>query len=262
MNEASALESALKRDRLLVLVGLAGATVLAWTYLVVLALRMGDLPSTMGEAVAATQIRPWSGLDFALMFLMWTVMMIGMMLPSAAPMILTFAAVNRRQKERGGPFVPTLVFVSGYAAIWTAFSAVATGLQWALDQAALLSPMMVTTSPRLGGALLIAAGVFQWTPLKQACLRHCRSPFGFILHRWRRGARGAWFMGLEHGAFCLGCCWALMGLLFFGGVMSLLWIAAIALFVLVEKAAPAGSGIGRASGLLLVAAGAFVLAEG
>ena len=261
MTEDSALQSLLKRDRAIVLTGLAGATALAWVYLVVTAAGMGDMPATMGEALAMAQVKPWGAVDFALMFLMWAVMMVGMMVPSASPMILLFATISRKQREQGQPFAPTGAFVSGYIAVWTGFSLVATTLQWALDQAALLSPMMVSTSPLLGGALLVGAGIYQWTPLKHACLKRCRSPLGFLMRGWRKGAGGAFAMGLEHGAFCVGCCWILMGLLFLGGVMNLLWIAAIAIFVLAEKAAPFGVPAGRVSGLLLVLAGLFVVVQ-
>ncbi|MCH7540379.1 MAG: DUF2182 domain-containing protein [Proteobacteria bacterium] len=253
MTQGSALEALLKRDRVVVLAGLAGVAGLAWTYLLFTGAEMG--------AMAVLQVRPWTGFDFLLMFLMWAVMMVAMMVPGAAPMILLFAAIHRKQRERGHPFAPVGAFVAGYVAVWSTFSLGATLLQWGLEQAALLSPMMVATSPILGGGLLVVAGLYQWSPLKQACLRHCRSPVHFIVHRRREGAGGAFAMGLEHGAFCVGCCWILMGLLFLGGIMNLLWIAAIAIFVLAEKAAPFGVPAGRVSGLLLVLAGLFVVVQ-
>ena len=255
---SSALEAVLKRDRWIVLSGLAGVSALAWCYLLLLAAGMPEMSQNPAAVLAPVQLRAWDALDFVLMFLMWVVMMVAMMLPSAAPMILLFASFNRKQNEQGRPFVPTSVFVAGYLIVWVGFSLGATLVQWALDQAALLSPMMVSSSPVLGGILLVAAGVFQWTPLKNACLEHCRSPFEFLRTGWRKGARGALQMGLGHGAYCLGCCWILMGLLFFGGVMNLLWIATIAIFVLIEKAVPRGAGIGRVTGLLLVVAGVVV----
>jgi predicted metal-binding membrane protein len=193
------------------------------------------------------------------MFLMWAVMMVAMMVPSAAPMILLFAAIHRKQRERGRGFAPVSAFVAGYIAIWSAFSLAATLLQWGLEQAALLSPMMVGTSPMLGGGLLVVAGLYQWTPLKQACLRYCRSPIQFLSHGMRKGSGGAFVMGLEHGAYCVGCCWILMGLLFVGGVMNLLWVAAIAVFVLLEKVLPFGVLGGRVTGALLALAGLIVL---
>ena len=186
-------------------------------------------------------------------------MMIGIMLPSAAPMILLFAVVNRKSQQQGNPFVPTSAFALGYLLVRSAFSVATTVLQWGLEQGALLSPMMVSTGPVLGGTILVAAGVFQWTPLKRARLTHCRSPFAFIMHGWRPGIWGAIRMGLEHGVYRLGYCWILMGLLFVGGVMSLVWLAVITLFVPLEKAAPFGIVMGRVSGLLLVLAGLAVI---
>ena len=262
IQESTAFENVLKRDRTIVLLALGAVTALAWLYLILMAVAMADMPASMGEAVAMTQIKPWSAADFALMFLMWAIMMVGMMLPSAAPMILVFAAFNRKQHAEGRLFVPTGAFVAGYLLVWTAFSAVATTLQWALDQAALLSPMMVSTSPLLGGLLLIAAGVFQLTPLKNMCLTHCRSPLQFVMTSWRKGAKGAVAMGLHHGAFCLGCCWFLMMLLFFGGVMNLMWIALITIFVFMEKALPYGSLLGRMTAPVMIAVGTLVAVNG
>src|ERR1700690_3554352 len=178
-------------------------------------------------------------------------MMVAMMIPSAAPMILTFAMVNRKRREQERPFVPTGIFLLGYLAVWTGFSALAAVAQWILHARALLSPMMVSTSPILGGGLLIAAGIFQWTPLKNACLTHCRSPLGFLMTDWREGRWGALFMGLKHGAYCAGCCWILMALLFVAGVMNLWWIAIIAVLVLLEKVAPKGFGVGKIAGVFL-----------
>ena len=167
--------------------------------------------------------------------------MVGMMVPTAMPMILIYAAVARKVSEQGGRLVPTAAFVWGYVLMWGGFSVAATLAQWGFDEAALLSPMMVAKSPGLGASLLIAAGLYQVTPLKDACLRHCRSPAHFISQSWKPGAWGAFRMGIEHGVYCIGCCWILMGLLFFGGVMSLVWIAGITLFVLLEKVAPFGN---------------------
>jgi predicted metal-binding membrane protein len=258
MNGRSSLEAVLRRDRLIVLTGLIGLTILAWLYLIVMAAGMQG----MGMAMAAARFEPWQPIDFVLMFLMWAIMMVGMMTPSAAPMILLFATISRKQSERGEPFAPTGAFVAGYLAVWAAFSVLATLLQWGLEQAALLSPMMVSTSPVLGGLLLIAAGLYQWTPYKDVCLNHCRSPLHFLMHHWRKGVGGAFVMGIEHGAFCLGCCWLLMGLLFFGGVMNLLWVAGIASFVLLEKVVPGGPLLGRVTGALLLLAGSVLLIGG
>jgi predicted metal-binding membrane protein len=246
-----------RRDRLLVASGLVAITGLAWLYL--LSLATGTEGGMQGAAMPA--LKAWSAADFALMFVMWAVMMVAMMTPSAAPMILLHAAIIRRRPEPDRPAAATAAFTAGYLAVWTGFSALATGLQWGLEQAALLSPTMAGTSPWLGGALLIAAGAYQMTPLKQACLQHCRSPVHFLTSRWRKGAGGAFRIGLAHGLFCLGCCWVLMALLFVGGVMNLLWIAAIAIFVLAEKIVPHGILVSRAAGSLLVLGGLWLIAH-
>lgn len=242
-----------RRDRVAILSALLGVTVLAWLYLVDMAGGMAG----MGSGGAMMEIDAWGLRDAILMFAMWAVMMLGMMVPTAAPMALVYAAVARKAARGGTILAPTAVFVSGYVAMWTLFSVGATAAQWGLERAALLSPMLVSTSPTLGAALLIGAGVYQLTPYKDACLEHCRSPAHFISEHWRPGTFGAFRMGLVHGAYCLGCCWILMGLLFFGGVMNLLWIAGITLFVLLEKITPFGALGGRAAGLVMIAVGAY-----
>ncbi len=255
------LEAVLKRDRAVVLAGIVAITALCWIYLVRMAQAMATMPMSVGDAMAMTQVQAWTPSYFVMMLLMWVVMMIGMMTPSAAPMVLVFARFNRTRQEKGQPFVPTGAFLSGYLLIWSAFSLGATVLQWGLDRAALLSPMMVSTSPALGGGILIAAGIFQLTPAKNACLTHCRSPMEFFMTGWRDGVAGALRMGLEHGFYCLGCCWILMCLLFFGGVMNLVWIATITIFVLLEKVLPHGLALGRITGVALIAAGLVVITQ-
>ena len=232
--EAGAWRTIPRLDRLGVLSALVGVATLAWIYL----FRLADDMTGASIPMAAIQIRPWGVADFILIFLMWAIMMVGMMVPSAAPTVMIYAAVARKAARDRTVVPPTVVFISGYIALWTSFCVVATLAQWGLDQTALLSPMMVTTSPLIGSGLLVAAGVYQITPVKRACLNHCRSPAHFLSEHWRAGITGAFRMGLEHGAFCLGCCWVLMGLLFVGGVMNLLWIAAIATFVFAEKVIP------------------------
>ena len=259
MTTTAPFESVLKRDRAVVLASLAAVTALAWAYLLVMAADTGGMG--LGE-MAMARIEPWSRLDFAAMFAMWAIMMVGMMLPSAAPMILLHAAIGRKQGARGHVLAPTGAFAAGYVIAWAAFSLAATALQWGLEQLALLSPMLVSTSAVLGGGLLIAAGVYQWTPLKHACLEHCRSPIHFLSRSWRKGTGGAVVMGLHHGAYCVGCCWVLMALLFVGGVMNLLWVAALAAFVLIEKLAPFGHHTARVTGLALLLAGVYVVWQG
>lgn len=245
----------LKRDRLVVFICLLVVITLAWSYIVT------GAGIDMNNMSAANNLasKTWTPFYFLLMFLMWFVMMVAMMLPSASPMILLFSAINKKNNERGNSVVSTGVFVAGYIAVWGGFSFIATFLQWGLDEMALLTTMMASASPLFGSALLVAAGIYQLTPLKHACLRHCRSPIDYLGHRWKNGAAGALVMGLEHGLFCLGCCWVLMALLFYGGVMNLKWIIGLALFVLLEKVIPAGHWIGRLSGVILIAWGIAII---
>ncbi len=251
MQNITTLEAVLRQDRGIVLAGVAGVAALAWAYTVYLA---WDI---RGMAMPLTQ--SWGAVDLALMFIMWAVMMVAMMVPTAAPMILVFAKVNRTRREQQRPFIPTGIFLGGYLIVWGGFAALAALAQWGLHTGALLSPNMAGTSPYLGGALLLIAGVFQWSRLKYACLTQCRTPLGFLMSEWREGQKGALVMGLRHGTYCLGCCWILMGLLFVLGVMNLLWIAALAGVVLIEKVAPAGRQVSRLTGLLLVAWGAWMV---
>ena len=244
MKSSTPIEAILKRDRAVVVAGAAGVTVLAWAYLVYVAQSM----SGMGSGMAMPQLQSWTAADFGFMFLMWWVMMIGMMVPTAAPMILLFATVNRRRREQEGPYVPTAVFLSGYLWVWGGFAAAATLGNWALHVNSLMSSMMgESNSAYLGGGLLIAAGVFQWSRLKYVCLSHCRSPMSFLMSDWKEGPGGALRMGLRHGTYCVGCCWVLMALLFVLGVMNLLWIATLAAFVLLEKVVPEGQRLSRAT---------------
>jgi len=241
------------RERAWVLSGLVLIAALAWGYL-------WDLARDP-MALCMVNMHPWSAADLGALFAMWAVMMVGMMIPSASPMILALAGVNRARRAKSLPYAPTSAFALGYAAAWTGFSLLATLAQEALHSAALVSSMGVGTSGFLGGALLVATGIFQWTPLKDACLRHCRSPLGFILTEWRDGTTGAFQMGLRHGVYCVGCCWLLMALLWVVGVMNLWWVAAIAAFVLIEKVAGQGPWIARATGVWLTLWGGWVLAR-
>ena len=250
-------ETVLRRDRIVVLSGLALIVALAWAYVSSLAPDMQHVE--MATEMAMPQMQAWGVTDFTLTFVMWAVMMVAMMTPSAAPMILMFAGINRRCQEQQAPYVPTSVFLVGYLVVWAAFSVLATAAQWGLHTASLLSSIMVSTTPVLGGILLLVAGIYQLTPLKHACLSKCRSPLLFVLNEWREGRWGAFLMGLKHGSYCTGCCWHLMALLFVAGVMNLLWVAAIAGFILLEKMAPAGQRMGQAAGVLMIAGGVVVL---
>jgi len=265
VTEATVLETVLRRDRWVVIGALIAVILVAWIWIILGA-------GTGMSAVAMTQMAGMPDMDMmmeravwtppytALIFAMWWVMMVAMMLPSAAPMLLLFARANRAQKARERPYVATGIFAAGYLAAWGGFSALATGLQWGLEQLDLLGPMMTATSWWLGGAILLAAGIWQLTPVKTVCLRHCRSPLSFLAQQWRPGRLGAFRMGLEHGSYCLGCCWFLMGLLFFGGIMNLFWIAGLAAFVLLEKTIPMGHWLARLAGSAAAAWGLVMLA--
>jgi predicted metal-binding membrane protein len=251
-----------RRDRAVILLALLGVAGIAWLYLVAIGQDMSGMAMGHMPDMDMPMPAPWTPATFALTFTMWWVMMIGMMAPSAAPMVLMFATLNRSKRARGQTFVPTSIFLLGYLLAWGAFSIAATLAQWALSCVALLSPALAITNPVLGGALVILAGLYQFTPLKQACLRNCRSPFAFVLNHWRDGRAGALRMGLEHGGFCLGCCGMLMVLLFAAGAMNLLWVAALAAFVFVEKLLPGGRRIGRAGGGVMVGLGVLMLMWG
>jgi predicted metal-binding membrane protein len=255
----SEIHEAVRRGRIVVLSGLALITALSWAYVGALASDMRNMD--VGAEMTMPRMQAWGVADFGLTFGMWAVMMVAMMTPSAAPMILMFAGVNQRRRKQQVSYVPTSVFLAGYLGVWAAFSVLATAAQWGLHTVSLLSPMMAITSPALGGVLLVAAGIYQWTTLKDTCLSKCRSPLGFVLNEWREGRWGAFLMGMKHGGYCTGCCWSLMTLLLVAGVMNLLWVAAIAGFVLLEKVAPAGDRLGRVAGVLLVGWGVWMVAR-
>ena len=263
------LERVLRRDRAIVSIALAIVTLLAWLYVLRLAadMDMGSMDMT-GTRMVSTGIRmvmtpslqPWSGAEFAFMFLMWSVMMVAMMLPSATPMVLLYARVGRTAAVGGEPFAPTGWFAAGYLLVWFGFAFAATGAQWALERVALLTPMMQSASKVVGGFLFIIAGLYQWSPLKDTCLAHCQAPLLFIQSHggFRRNVSDALEIGVRHGVYCVGCCWVLMTLLIVGGVMNVLWITAIATLVFVEKAV-GGRLVSRAAGVGLIFGGIWLL---
>jgi predicted metal-binding membrane protein len=241
----------LKRDRMMVAFGLAGVAILSWIYLIYMDWGMRHMDVGMEMAIMpATE--HWTAWDLVLVFLMWAFMMVAMMVPAASPVILLFAEINRRQNQHQGTFRATGQFLLGYLTAWTGFSVLATLAQWGLLTAALLSPMMESTSKALGAGLLLSAGLFQFSRLKHACLAHCRSPIGFLATEWREGSWGAFRMGFKHGGYCLGCCWALMSLLFAFGVMNLFWVAGISILVLAEKLAPSKRLVSLVAGLVFI----------
>ena len=262
--DASAhLERLARRDRAVAAVALALLTVLAWVYLFRMSasMRAEATEADMHAAMGMAGINDWGASDVAALFVMWVVMMVGMMLPSAAPMILLVAGTHRRQ---GGPHAQTrtAAFVGGYLVAWIEFSLAAALAQAALHAGALMSSSMATQSARVSGAIFLAAGIYQWLPLKHACLAHCRSPMHFLSEHWREGISGAFTLGLQHGLFCIGCCWVLMALLFAAGVMNLAWVAAIGALVLVEKILKHGPVAGRIAGVLFLVWGLYLVTLG
>ena len=248
------------RDRTLVASCILLITVLAWVYLFQLDRQMtsaaasDSIMARMGMAIDS----PWTARDFLLTFAMWSVMMVGMMTATAAPVLLLFTEMHA---ARGAtrPAMTGVLFGAGHLTVWVGFSAVAALLQWSLHEAALLSATMALTSSSMGAVILIAAGIYQLTPAKGACLTRCQSPLGFLLSNWRDGSKGALQLGIRHGAYCLGCCWALMCVLFVVGVMNLAWVAALTAFILLEKLGPVGGRVSRVGGAALIGFGVVSL---
>jgi predicted metal-binding membrane protein len=278
----TALEAILRRDRTIVALSIAVLTTIAWLYILWLArgmdvsgmempemamhgMAMNDMPGMNMDAPGMAlmpALQPWSPTDFAVMLSMWVVMMVGMMTPSAAPMVLLYARVGRQSALQGKPLAATGYFFAGYVLAWVGFAILATLGQWALEKALLLGPMMSSASGLFSGVLLVVIGIYQWTPLKDVCLRQCQAPLQFIQRHggFRREPRGSLMLGLRHGVYCVGCCWALMALLFVGGVMNVFWIALIAIYVLAEKIIPIGRTLARVAGVALGLAGLWILA--
>lgn len=243
------------------MVALALVVALAWVYLLRLAADMDMSGMDMAQMMMPAY-KPWSLADFGFMFTMWALMMVGMMTPTVAPMVLLYARVAAKSAARGHRFAPAGWFLGGYLAAWTVFSLLATGAQWWLEKSLLLDQMMTSASAVFNGVVLLAVGVYQWTPLKQACLDQCHSPLSFVQRHggFRPGAGASLRLGWLHGLYCTGCCWMLMALLFVGGVMNLLWIVAITIAVLLEKIVP-GKYLPRVSGACFLVAGAWILLQ-
>ncbi|MEO6445903.1 MAG: DUF2182 domain-containing protein [Gemmatimonadaceae bacterium] len=255
-----AVVASLGRDRLRIAACVVLITAIAWTYLIHLDRQMSQSVGhdAMMRAMGMAMHAPWSATDLLFTFMMWTVMMVGMMSPSAAPVVLLYSGMQQRQ-GKGSLSASVLLFALGYLAVWTGFSGVATLVQWALHEAALLASTMAVASPRMAGAILVAAGAYQLTPVKSACLTQCQSPLGFLMGNWRDGSVGAFTMGLRHGVYCLGCCWALMGVLFAVGVMNLVWVAALTAFILAEKVGRSGAVVARIGAIALLGWGVVLL---
>ena len=263
---ATVIKALVRRNDAVVLAALGALVLLAWIAL------LGGAGTGMDPVAMSTWRVPaalppgssgaWTLTYWLTVFIMWVV---AMMLPSASPLVLLYARVIRQAKgQRRDLRVRAAIaaLAAGYLAIWILFSVLAVCLQWGLERAGAMSAMMSFSAIRLSGALLIVAGLYQFTPLKAACLRHCRGPAAFLAHHWRPGVAGAWRMGLAHGSFCLGCCGLLMLLLFVGGVMNLVWIAGLTLLVAIEKLAPFGTALATVTGAALIAGGATLVVAG
>ncbi len=261
-SETPTLERILHNDRKIVLSTLIVVVLAAWAWLLAGAgMDMSGFEMTRHNLMGMDMMTPatWTFPYAILMFTMWWIMMIAMMLPSASPVILLAAGINRRSDADTQPFGSVAAFVLGYLLSWAGFSLAAVAAQWSLEKSQLINGMMQSSSKFLTAIILIAAGAWQFTPWKHSCLRHCRGPVEFLTRYRRPGNSGALAMGMRHGLYCLGCCWFLMALLFVGGVMNLAWVAGIALYVWIEKAAPAGMWVSRLVGASLVASGALIL---
>ncbi len=267
MQEKTMLETVLKKDRVFLIGGLVIIILMSWIYILtgagmdMNAMEMTDMvsPKGMGEMMPMMGAAVWSPSYAILMFFMWWIMMVAMMLPSASPTILLYALVSKKNFNQNKSILPTSLFAWGYLVSWGIFSLIATALQWWFESVGWLTPMLSSSNTIFGGLLLILAGVYQLTPIKRACLKHCRNPILFLHNHWHSGNLGAFRMGIFHGFYCLACCWFLMGLLFVGGVMNLYWIAGLAIYVLIEKSIPTGHWFGSLTGIVLSIWGVWML---
>jgi predicted metal-binding membrane protein len=252
----SAVEAVLSRPYQTLVVVVALLPLACWAWVVAMA---RDMYGPMTGASAWMMTVTWDTPRLVLLWAMWAAMMAGMMLPTITPLLMLYARAVRNRTDIVNPAFRIYAMAAGYVLVWAIFSVGATVLQRTLASASVLTMMMEPASSRTAAALLFIAGVYQLTPLKAACLRACRSPITALTSRWREGAAGAFQMGVSHGLYCLGCCWALMLLLFAGGVMNLVVILVLTAWVAIEKLAPFGMHTARASGVLLIAAGAWML---
>ena len=250
----------LGRDHLIVYAGLMVLFVISWSYMAYMGWAMQNMHLVEMWMPPRANARPWQLYDFWMLIAMWAVMMIAMMTPSILPMVSLFLTVSKGKNSQGRAVVPTYIFLFGYLLAWFMFSVVISLIQYPLHKSGLLNPMMDSRSYLLSGGILVIAGIYQWTPLKDACLQQCRTPLSFLMTRWQEGRWGAIRMGVLHGIYCIGCCWALMAVMFSVGVMNVLWMIVIAIFVLAEKISPLSSVLFRwISGLGLVVWGGYWL---
>ncbi len=263
LDEGTIVESVLKRDRAIILTALSAVMIFAWVYTLAGAgmemstFEMTVMAGRLGEIVMPPAI--WSPTHAGMVFVMWWVMLIAMMTPGATHTVLLYAGTNRQRRDPANAYGSAGLFLFGYLTIWALFSLSATALQWTLEQASLMSSAMSTANAKLAGGVFIAAGLYQFTGVKQACLKHCRHPLPIFTSHWRDGLTGAFRMGLAHGAFCLGSCWLLIALLFVGGIMNVIWITGLALYVMLEKVNRFGRTLSVMFGSALACWGIFVL---
>ena len=245
-------------DRKIIVSGLIIVAGIGWLYLFYMAWAMENMHLVEMWMPPRGGTRAWTIWDFFMLFVMWLTMMVAMMTPTATPMVMMFSTVTKQKKIRQQPYAPTFIFLTGYLVAWAIFSLVISAIQWPLHESGLLNPMMNSRSYLLSGGILILAGLYQWTPMKDVCLKQCRTPLGFLMTAWKDGYWGAFNMGLHHGLFCVGCCWALMAILFAVGVMNMLWVILITIFVLLEKILPLSTWKMRLStGLIIIIWGAY-----
>ena len=261
MESLKSLDSNLSpEDRKVIISGLFIVAAIGWVYMFYLAWAMENMHLVDMWMPPNGGARSWTAWDYFMLFIMWLSMMVAMMTPTATPMVMMFSTVNKHKKAKQQPYAPTFIFLTGYLVAWAIFSLVISAIQWPLHENGLLNPMMNSRSYLMSGGLLILAGLYQWTPMKDVCLKQCRTPLGFLMTAWRDGNWGAFNMGLYHGLFCVGCCWALMVILFAVGVMNMLWVILITIFVLLEKILPFSPLIMRLiTGLALIAWGTYWL---
>ena len=258
VNSHNTLPPLSHKDKSVVYIGMVAVILVSWLYLLNMVGQHSRMDMTMmGMPQIAADSRTLY--HFLTLFLMWSVMMTAMMLPSILPATMVFTAFNRRKKAQAQPYIGTYIFAIGYLLAWSACSLLFALAQSGLSAAGMLGHAMKTNSLLLSGSILLLAGIYQWTPLKEVCLKHCRSPLGFFIERWREGHWGAVSMGWRYGLFCVGCCWALMAIMFAVGTMNILWMAVLAIFVLCEKIFPAGVLVRNVAGILLTGWGGYLL---
>ena len=247
------------KDKSIVYIGVIAIMLVSWLYLLNIVEQHSRMDMTMMTMPQNVSAYGHAVHTFLVLFLMWSVMMTAMMLPSILPATMVFTAFNQRKKAQAQPYVRTYIFVGGYLLTWIACSLLFALAQSGLSTAGVLDGAMKTNNPLLSGSILLIAGIYQWTPLKDVCLKHCRTPLGFFIARWREGYWGAIYMGWRYGLFCVGCCWALMAIMFSVGTMNVLWMVALSIFVLCEKVFPANMLVRNSAGILLVCWGSYLI---